>query len=77
MIMLTFADAYDFTGKTVYPITTYAMSGLGTAPEEYRRACNGAQIGDGLAVRGEEVRGAGGSLDEWLQETGLLRHPEA
>jgi hypothetical protein len=34
------------------------MSGLGTAPEEYRRACNGAPIGDGLAVRGEEVRGA-------------------
>ena len=29
MIMPTFAERYDFTGKTVYPITTYAMSGLG------------------------------------------------
>ncbi|MCM0673518.1 hypothetical protein NCC78_02095 [Micromonospora phytophila] len=30
MIMSTFADSYDFTGKTVHPVTTHAMSGLGT-----------------------------------------------
>jgi flavodoxin len=34
-IMLMFADRYDFTGKTIYPFTTYAMSGLGTVVEEY------------------------------------------
>jgi hypothetical protein len=33
MIMSTFADRYDFAGKTVFPITTYAMSGLGTTPD--------------------------------------------
>jgi hypothetical protein len=59
MIMLTFADRYDFSGKTVLPFTTYAMSGLGTTPDDYGRACKGARIGQGLAVRGEEVRGAG------------------
>jgi len=30
MIMATFAERYDFAGKTVHPVTTYAMSGLGT-----------------------------------------------
>ena len=30
MIMSMFANRYDFTGKTVHPVTTYAMSGLGT-----------------------------------------------
>lgn len=30
MIMSTFAERFDFTGKTIYPVTTYAMSGLGT-----------------------------------------------
>ena len=30
MIMTTFTESYDFTGKTIHPVTTYAMSGLGT-----------------------------------------------
>jgi flavodoxin len=29
-IMLTFAERYDFSGTTIYPFTTHAMSGLGT-----------------------------------------------
>jgi flavodoxin len=32
MIMSTFVENYDFSGKTVHPVTTYAMSGLGTTP---------------------------------------------
>ncbi|MGW6924807.1 flavodoxin [Streptomyces sp. NPDC054950] len=28
VIMSTFAERYDFHGKTVHPVTTYAMSGL-------------------------------------------------
>ena len=39
MIMTTFAERYDFAGKTVHPITTHAMSGLGTTPEDYGRDC--------------------------------------
>jgi 2,5-diketo-D-gluconate reductase A len=71
MIMLTFADRYDFSGKTVLPFTTYAMSGLGAVPDDYQRACEGARIGQGLAVRGEEVRGAGATVDAWLRRTSL------
>ena len=56
MIMSTFAERYDFSGKSVHPVTTYAMSGLGTTPEDYARSCRGARIGAGLAVRGEEAR---------------------
>ena len=37
MIMSTFAESYDFTGKTVHPFTTYAMSGLGTTERDYAR----------------------------------------
>jgi flavodoxin len=40
-IMLTFAEHFDFAGKTVYPFTTHAMSGLGHAVEEYTAACRG------------------------------------
>jgi flavodoxin len=72
MIMPTFAENYDFSRKTVHPVTTYAMSGLGTTPEDYARSCRGARIGTGLAVRGEEARTAHADVDSWLRRTGLL-----
>jgi hypothetical protein len=39
MTMSTFAENYDFSGKTVHPVTTHAMRGLGTTSEDYARAC--------------------------------------
>lgn len=73
MIMTTFTEKLDFTGKTVLPITTHAMSGLGTTARDYAASCSGAAIGDGLAVRGEEVTDAGPDIDAWLRRTGLPR----
>jgi flavodoxin len=73
MIMTTFAESYDFTGKTVHPVTTYAMSGLGTTGQDYADSCPGAAIGEGLAVRGEEVRDAVADIEAWLRRTGLLQ----
>lgn len=73
MLMHTFADAHDFTGKDVRPFVTYAVSGLGTTEREYTRAFPGASIGEGLAVRGETV-GADGpaTAADWL---GRMRLP--
>ena len=72
MIMTTFTESYDFSGKTIYPVTTHAMSGLGTTARDYRESCPGATIAEGLAVKGEEVRDAGADVESWLQSTGLL-----
>jgi flavodoxin len=63
MIMTTFTDSYDFTGKTIHPVTTHAMSGLGTTARDYADSCPGATIGEGLAVKGEEVRDAGADVE--------------
>jgi len=72
MIMSTFVEGLDFSGKTVFPFTTYAVSGLGTTVRDYTASCPGATIGEGLAVRGEEVRDAGAAVEAWLRRTGLL-----
>ncbi|MDR6414607.1 flavodoxin [Pseudarthrobacter sulfonivorans] len=72
MIMSTFAESYDFNGKTIYPVTTHAMSGLGTTGRDYAASCPGATIGEGLAVRGEEVREVGPALEAWLRRAMLL-----
>ncbi|PSM44778.1 hypothetical protein C6Y14_01215 [Streptomyces dioscori] len=73
MIMSTFAERYDFGGRTVHPVTTYAMSGLGTTERDYARSCPGATIGEGLAVQGEKVEDADTEVRAWLRLTGLLR----
>jgi len=72
MIMSTFADSYDFAAKTVHPVTTYAMSGLGTTERDYAASCRGAVIAAGLAVRGEEVNDAGPVVETWMRQNGLL-----
>ena len=74
MIMATFAESYDFTGKTIHPVTTHAMSGLGNTESDYTASCPGGVIGQGLAVKGEEVRDAGPSINSWLQRIGLLEN---
>lgn len=72
MIMTTLVEGLDFTGKTVHPLTTYAMSGLGTTERDYAASCPGARLGEGLAVRGEEVAGAEPAVAAWLRRIGLL-----
>ena len=54
MIMSTFAESHDFTGITIHPFVTYAVSGRGTTESVYTEACPGARIGPGLAVRGKK-----------------------
>jgi flavodoxin len=73
MIMTTFVKSFDFKGKLIYPFVTYAVSGLGTTIADYTASCPGATIGEGLAIRGEEVQNAGTAVEAWLRRTGLLK----
>lgn len=72
MIMTTFTEGLDFTGKTIHPLTTYAVSGLGSTERDYAGSCPGAGAGASLAVRGYETEDAGASVEAWLRRTGLL-----
>jgi flavodoxin len=71
MIMSTFTEALDFTGKTVHPFVTYAVSGLGTTVEDYTNTCAGATIGAALAVRGEQAPEARPDVAKWLPRVEL------
>lgn len=71
MIMKTFAESLVLAGKTVHPVVTYAVSGLGNAERDYAEACLGASLAQGLAVQGEEVADSGPDIDAWLTDTGL------
>src|SRR3954447_14579579 len=71
MIMTSFTEGHDFTAKSVLPFVTYAVSGLGSVQRDYAAACGGARIGDGLAVRGEEVPQRRADVETWLRAAGL------
>jgi flavodoxin len=72
MIMQTFIEAVDLRGKTIRPVVTYAVSGMGDTIDEYTRLCPDSTIGEGLAIRGEEARDARTAVEDWLKRTGLL-----
>ena len=71
MIMTTFLESHDFTGKTVHPFVTYAVSGLGRTEAVYSSALRGARLQPGLAVRGEEAGDHRADVEEWLAQAGL------
>jgi flavodoxin len=71
MIMSTFAESLDFSGKTLYPFVTCAVSGLGSTERDYAASAARATIGDGLAVRGEEVQSAQFQAEDWLRRIRL------
>jgi flavodoxin len=77
LIMTTFTEGLDLRGKTVHPLVTYAVSGIGDAERNYAESCPGATIGESLAVRGEEVAdadpGVQPAVESWLRRIGLLR----
>jgi hypothetical protein len=72
MIMTTLVEGLDFAGKTIHPLTTYAMSGLGTTERDYAASCPGAKLRESLAVRGEEVADAEPAVEAWSRRIGLL-----
>ena len=72
MILRTFVDSVDLSGRTVLPFVTYAVSGLGRVGDEYAQLLPDSRVGEGLAVRGEEVARARPAAEDWLRRVGLL-----
>ncbi|MDT2005658.1 hypothetical protein FXW78_14550 [Rhodococcus opacus] len=72
MIMSTFIDGVDLTGKTILPFVTYAVSGMSGIDNDYRDALPDSEVRDGLAVQGESVTEAAPDLDEWLNANNLV-----
>lgn len=54
-VVASFLDAYDFTGKTIKPFCTNDEGTFGISLLEMQGVLKGAQIKDGLAIRGVDV----------------------
>lgn len=72
MIMYTFFDEYDFSGKTIIPFNTHEGSGDGGTYTTIKEFEPEATVLDGLAIRGGDMQSdQKDKVIQWLGEIGL------
>ena len=69
MVLFTFLEEYDFSGKVIRPICTNEGSGLGKSVEDIRRLCPDSEVRNGLSITGSEVSEAYEKLKKWLEKS--------
>ena len=72
MAVLTFLEAFDFTGKTILPLCTNEGSGLGGSERDIKKACPDAEVRKGLSVTGSRAADSKADVQKWLSANGLL-----
>ena len=74
MIVYSFIESHDFSGKTVIPFCTHEGSGNAGTKAKIEKALPQAAVEDVFAVRGEEAQKRESDVqtkvDEWLKGYG-------
>ncbi len=66
-IVATFLETYDFSGKTIKPFCTNDEGTFGISLLEMKGALKGADIRDGLAIRGVNVYDADDRIRDFVE----------
>ncbi len=72
MAVFTFLDAFDFHGKTIYPLCTNEGSGMGSSESDIWKAAKGATVEKGLALKGSTVKSAKPQIKKWMKNNNLI-----
>ena len=73
MILYTFFDSYDLSGKTIAPFCTSGGSGLSNTVNEMKELEPGATVTDGLHIGSGSSSNPDNAVSEWLSEIGLAK----
>lgn len=68
MVVCTFLDSYELSGKTIAPFVTSGGSGFGSALSRLQEMEPGAAVTEGLSLRGS---GSAEEVSQWLNSIGL------
>ncbi len=68
MVVHTFLESYDFSGKTIIPFCTHGGSGLGSSVRDIAKLCPKAEIVNAISFRGGSVKNARGEVEKWIQK---------
>ena len=76
MIMYTFFENSDLSGKQLIPFSTHAGSGLSGFDKKLAAACPDSDVLEGLAIRGADTQNdpesVRASVAEWLAKLGYV-----
>ena len=74
MILYTFFETAELSGKTLIPFSTHEGSGLSGFDRKLASACPNSTVLDGLAIRGSDCQndrsGVGSKVRSWLDKLG-------
>lgn len=68
MILYTFFDSYDFSGKTIAPFCTSGGSGLSDTVNSIKGLEPDAEVLEGLHIGSSSAADPGNAVSEWLEE---------
>lgn len=75
MVVYTFLEKHDWTGKTVVPFCTHEGSGLSDTEKHIADTCKGATVAKGFALRGATAQNkreqAEAAVTAWLEKSSL------
>jgi len=72
MVVFTFLEAYNFSGKYIVPFCTHEGSGMGRSESDIRKLCSNSRVLKGLPIRGGSVQGAENDIANWLRKFGEI-----
>ncbi len=72
MIMYTFFEAYDFSGKTIVPFNTHGGSGFSSTISTIRRLEPNATVRDGLSISRNNIQDAEQEIVTWVTGLGIV-----
>ncbi len=65
MAVYTFLESFDWSGKVIYPFCTHEGSGMGKSESRIAETCPGAEVREGLVVKGCEVDEKADEIKAW------------
>lgn len=76
-LCILFLEAHQYEGKTIIPFCTHEGSGLANTENYLRNVCKGAEVLNGLAIRGRiaqnEQEKAKEEVENWLKEINIIK----
>lgn len=73
MVMYSFLDEYDFSGKTIVPFCTSGGSAFSDAIDEIKKAEPNAIVLDGLHISGSSASRSESEVSEWVNGLSLAK----
>lgn len=73
MVMYSFLDEYDFSGKTIVPFCTSGGSAFSDAIDEIKKAEPNATVLDGLHISGSSASRSESEVSEWVNGLSLAK----